>query len=53
MHITAPIGVEEAHPLRHKMMATAYRIVMRMPVEAVDLDQAVVEKVVRQPGSPA
>ncbi len=45
-HITAPIGSEEPHPLLHKMMAMAYRIVMRMPVDAADLDQAVVDKVV-------
>lgn len=29
-HITAPIGSEEPHPLLHKMIAMAYRIVRRM-----------------------
>ena len=45
-HITAPIGVEQPHPLHHQMMGMAYRIMMRMPIDASDPDQTIVDQVV-------
>lgn len=46
VHITAPIEDEQPHPLHHKMMAMAYRVMMRMPADAEELDQAIVDQIV-------
>lgn len=47
-HITAPIGSEEPHPLLHKMMAMAYRIVMRMALLSGKMITRMIDKIDEQ-----
>jgi hypothetical protein len=45
-HLTAPMSTENAHPLQHKILAAAYRIIARVPESATAIDRSIIDLVV-------